>query len=124
MHGDSSTEEYRVLMAQNLKGLRAAKALTQAHMAEAAHVEIQTYQRYEYGDINIPISKAVRMAAALGCTLDELLAPLGTRAAPLAEDLVDQPRPGPLRARRTAGGGLLQRVLKTLRPPPGKPSLK
>ena len=64
---DLGTDEFRVLIAENLKVLRAKQGLTQAQMAEAAHVENQTYQRYEYADINIPMSKAIRICRALGC---------------------------------------------------------
>lgn len=112
MFDDSSTDECRVIIAQNLKGLRADCGLTQAQLAEAAHVEIQTYQRYEYADINIPMSKAIRITAALGCTLDELLTPTGTRIAP------------PFSQPRRLGKWIEQRVLKTLRRPSAKSAPK
>ena len=110
MFADSSTDEYRMLIAENLKSLRARKGLTQAQLAEAAHVETNTYQRYEYANVNIPMSKAIRITAALGCTLDELLAPDGTRTA--------------LSPPRHLGKWIQQRVLKTLRRGPGHPPAK
>lgn len=97
MHPDVSrdlgTADFRVLIAENLKSLRILRGLTQAQLAEAAGVDPKTYQRYEYADINIPMSKAFRLAQALGCSLDDLLAPPGLCAAPIPEDLVPLPPP-------------------------------
>lgn len=69
------TSALRDVMAENLKKQRVAKGFTQAQMAEIAHVETNTYQRYEYANVNIPVSKLFRISQALECQMDELLVP-------------------------------------------------
>ena len=103
------TADLRIVMAENLKKRREVKGFTQAHMAEVAHVEVNTYQRYEYANLNVPMSKIYRLSWALDCTVDELLVPPRPRG---------QRRPEP--APRTLSGWIRQRVLKTLRRPSRK----
>ena len=69
------TSALRDVMAENLKKLRVARGFTQAELAEIAHVEVNTYQRYEYANLNVPMSKVYRLSRALDCTMDELLVP-------------------------------------------------
>ena len=40
---EEETQDFRFLIAENLKRLRSDRGLTQAQLAEAAHVEIHTY---------------------------------------------------------------------------------
>lgn len=115
------TSALRDVMAENLKKQRVAKGFTQAQMAEIAHVETNTYQRYEYANVNIPVSKLFRICRALDCNVDELLVPPrppGLRypsvcPEPERAKLIEPPR-------RTLGGWIRQGVMKTLRRPPGK----
>ncbi len=103
------TADLRIVMAENLKKRREAKGFTQAQMAEIAHVEVNTYQRYEYANLNVPMSKIFRLSRALGCTVDELLVPPRPRGQRRSE-------PAP----RSLGGRIRQRVMKILRRPSRK----
>ena len=115
------TSAIREVMAVNLKKMREAKGFTQAQMAEIAHVETNTYQRYEYANVNIPVSKLYRICVALDCNLDELLVPSRPGSLPRPATRKEPERatpPEPLR--RTSGGWIQERVMIILRRPPGK----
>ena len=59
-----------------LKDLRIAAGLTQVELADAAGVPFQTIQKYERGALkieNMTLSKAAKIAAALGIHAEELL---------------------------------------------------
>ncbi|AWM40283.1 helix-turn-helix protein [Gemmata obscuriglobus] len=59
---------------ENLKRLRAAKGWTQAQTAEVAEVPFRSYQNWEAGTREPRIDALPRLAAALGATVDQLLA--------------------------------------------------
>ena len=59
-----------------LQSLRAAAGLTQKQLAEAAGVNIRQIQKIEAGEIqigNVTLQNAVRLAEALGVTIESLL---------------------------------------------------
>ncbi len=119
------TADLRIMMAENLKKMREAKGFAQAEMAEIAHVETNTYQRYEYANLNVPMSKIYRLSRALDCTVDELLVSSRLRGVPRPaarpESARVSPSPPP---RRSLGGWIRQGVMQTLRRPPRKTSPK
>ena len=57
----------------NLKSLRKAKGMTQRDLARAAKVSFLSIHRYEAGERTPDVDVAARIAAALGCTVDELI---------------------------------------------------
>jgi transcriptional regulator with XRE-family HTH domain len=65
-------ENINELFIQNLIRLRQENGMTQAEMAEAAGVDIRTYQKYEYKQTFPRPDKIRRMARALGVTESDL----------------------------------------------------
>jgi transcriptional regulator with XRE-family HTH domain len=59
-------------MAKRLKALRQGAGLTQVGLAKAAGVPVRSYQQWEQGKRTPLFDAAVRVADALGVTLDEL----------------------------------------------------
>lgn len=57
----------------NLRRLRAAAGLTQTKMAERVSVELRTFQKFEAGEINVPLFTLTRIRRALNCSWDDLL---------------------------------------------------
>jgi transcriptional regulator with XRE-family HTH domain len=57
----------------NLRRLRVQAALTQAKLAERVDVELRTEQKFEAGEINVPLATLVRIQNALGCSWEALL---------------------------------------------------
>jgi transcriptional regulator with XRE-family HTH domain len=66
-------------MSKRFKRLREAAGLSQAKLAKAAGVPLRTYQSWEYGLRTPLLDTAVRLAAALRVTVDELagVVPIG-----------------------------------------------
>jgi XRE family transcriptional regulator, regulator of sulfur utilization len=62
-------------LADNLRQLRTARGLTQAKVAESADLPRPTYANLETGAANPTLAVLVRVAAALGVSLEELLSP-------------------------------------------------
>lgn len=58
---------------KRLKELRKEKKLTQVNMAELLGCGERHYQKIEYGEINIPVLTAVKLADYFGVTVDYLL---------------------------------------------------
>ncbi len=58
-----------------IKELREAQHLTQFELAEKSGIHRVTIARYEIGDIGISLENAAKIAAALGCTVNDLLEP-------------------------------------------------
>ena len=56
-----------------LKDLRIAKNLTLNKMAEMLGVVQRTYQKYETGEIDPPLSKLLALADYFDCSLDYLV---------------------------------------------------
>ncbi len=59
-----------------LKSLRASLKLTQQAVADAAHITLRMYQRFEYGERRLSQAEAgtvSKIAKALGTTIEELL---------------------------------------------------
>ena len=75
LRDNPGTEDFRVLIAGTLKALRHASGLTQEEISVIAQIDVKTYQRYEYGEIFMPMSKSIRIAQALGCSLDDFVYP-------------------------------------------------
>jgi transcriptional regulator with XRE-family HTH domain len=59
-------------MGVRLKRLREAAGLSQAKLAAAAGVSQRALQNWEYGERTFDFETAVKLAAALGCSLNEL----------------------------------------------------
>ena len=60
-----------------IRDLRKAAGLTQAQLAAAAGINIRQIQKIESGEIrigNLTLANASRLAAALGVTIEQLLA--------------------------------------------------
>jgi transcriptional regulator with XRE-family HTH domain len=57
----------------NVRRLRSAAGLTQAKLAERVNVELRTLQKFESGEINLPLFTITRVRRALNCHWDELL---------------------------------------------------
>ena len=66
-------KELFIELGKRLKALREAKGLTQREMAELLEVQIRRYQRYEYGEVDMPLSNLVFFADFFGVTTDFLL---------------------------------------------------
>ena len=60
-------------MVSNLKRLRAANGMTQEQLAQAAGVPRICIARYETGKHDPGIRNVGKIAAALGCSLDDLI---------------------------------------------------
>lgn len=56
----------------NVRRLRFAAGLTQAKLAEKVDVELRTLQKFEAGQINVPLFTIFRVRRALNCKWDEL----------------------------------------------------
>lgn len=56
-----------------IKQLRKAKGMTQKDLALKAGVSLQSIHRYEAEDRSPSIDIAIRIAQALGCTVDDLI---------------------------------------------------
>lgn len=59
-----------------VKELRAAAGLTQAQLAEAAGINVRQVQKIECGEIrteNLTLGNAVKLAAALGISAEQLI---------------------------------------------------
>jgi transcriptional regulator with XRE-family HTH domain len=65
----------------NVRRLRVDAELTQAALAERMGLEIRTVQKFEAGEINVPLVTLHRIRRALGCRWEALLGEAaGTRA--------------------------------------------
>lgn len=57
----------------NLKMIRKARGMTQLDLAKAANISFMSVHRYESGERVPSVDIASRIAAALGCTVDDLI---------------------------------------------------
>ena len=64
---------YPVEFGKRLKSLREAKGLKQREMAEIMSIKLRQYQRYEYGEIGVPLEVLNFFANFFGVTADYLL---------------------------------------------------
>jgi DNA-binding XRE family transcriptional regulator len=70
------SRQYRapaVRFGANLRRMRVAAGLTQAKLAERLELGLRAVQKYEAGEINVPLATLDRVRRALRCTWDELL---------------------------------------------------
>ena len=56
-----------------IKLIREACGLTQFELSERTCIHRVTIARYETGDIGISLENAAKIAAALGCTVNDLI---------------------------------------------------
>jgi transcriptional regulator with XRE-family HTH domain len=77
-------------MGERLQKLRHDRGLTQAQLAEQAGVPFRSLQSWEYGKRTMLFDAAVKLADALGITLDELAG----RTAPAEGEAGKKPRKG------------------------------
>ena len=61
-----------ITMNTKLRNRRLNVGLTQAEVARAVNIAEQAYQRYEYGKRDPAVPTAIKIAKALGCTVEEL----------------------------------------------------
>ena len=61
------------IVSARIKQLRETRGLTQNELAEASGIHRVTIARYEIGDIGISLENATKIAAALGCTVNDLI---------------------------------------------------
>jgi transcriptional regulator with XRE-family HTH domain len=59
-------------MGERLKELRLGAGLSQTKLAKKAGVPLSTYLSWEWGQRTMLFDSAIKLADALGCTLDEL----------------------------------------------------
>ena len=57
----------------NVRRLRSAAGITQAKLAERVDLELRTVQKFEAGQINVPLTTLYRIRRALGCSWEMLL---------------------------------------------------
>lgn len=57
----------------NIRRLRSAADMTQAKLAERVDLELRTIQKFEAGEINVPLTTLARLRKALNCSWDALL---------------------------------------------------
>jgi transcriptional regulator with XRE-family HTH domain len=57
----------------NLRRVRVAAKLTQAKLAERVDLELRTVQKFEAGEINVPLATLHRIRRVLGCRWEALL---------------------------------------------------
>lgn len=62
-----------MIMYENLRALREDKDLSQKDIAEYLNVHQTTYSDYERGNLNIPISALIQLAAYFQTSIDYLL---------------------------------------------------
>jgi len=60
-------------LGKRLKALRGSKGLKQREMADIMGVQLRQYQRYEYGEIGVPLETLNFFADYFGVTTDFLL---------------------------------------------------
>lgn len=66
-------KSFLVDFGKRLKGLREAKGLKQREMAETMGLKLRQYQRYEYGEVGVPLEVLNFFADFFGVTTDYLL---------------------------------------------------
>jgi transcriptional regulator with XRE-family HTH domain len=90
--GDGELEIWwgmRTVVLLNLKQLRLSAGITQQRLAEMLDVTHATIQRWENGLRDMPSSKVIQVAAALGCHPGELFNPTPQAAARVLTKLSD-----------------------------------
>lgn len=66
-------------LGRRINELRGAAGLTQEQLAERVAMDVKDVQRIEAGEVNVTFRTLVRLAAALDCTLAELVTPPASR---------------------------------------------
>lgn len=66
-------KNYSVELGKRLKALRELKGLKQREMADIMGIKLRQYQRYEYGEIGVPLEVLNFFADYFGVTADFLL---------------------------------------------------
>ena len=66
-------EQLLLNLGQRLKALRQSKHLTQQEMANMMDITMRNYQRYEYGEVNVPATTLNFFADFFGVSADYLL---------------------------------------------------
>lgn len=61
-------------MNTKLRAAREAAGKTQAQVAKEADIAVRLYQYYEYGEREAGVQTAIRIAAAVGSTVEQLFA--------------------------------------------------
>ena len=62
-----------IALGKRLRTLRDTKGLKQREMADILGIQIRRYQRFEYGEVNMPLSTLIFFADFFGVTTDFLL---------------------------------------------------
>ena len=57
----------------NVRRLRSNAGMTQAKLAERVDLELRTIQKFEAGEINVPLTTLYRIRRALNCSWEALL---------------------------------------------------
>jgi transcriptional regulator with XRE-family HTH domain len=70
---DLSKQQVLKAFGGNVRRLRSAAGLTQAKLAERMNLELRTIQKWESGEINIPLFTIFRLRRELNCQWDEIL---------------------------------------------------
>jgi ribosome-binding protein aMBF1 (putative translation factor) len=80
----------REVFAENLRRARLAKGLSQADLGQVARVEQINVSKVERGKGNLSLDLMVRLSAAVGCSLEDLLRSNSDRRAALDHPLAAQ----------------------------------
>jgi len=72
VHAKEQTRTILKKIGANIRRERAARNITQEKLAELADLNIRTVQKIETGHINILITTALRLQAALKCKWESL----------------------------------------------------
>jgi DNA-binding XRE family transcriptional regulator len=70
-----SKEQIKLLASfgANVRRLRSAAGVTQSKLAEKVDLELRTIQKFEAGQINVPLTTLYRVRRALNCSWESLL---------------------------------------------------
>ena len=66
------------MFGENLAALRKMRQMTQDELAQATGLHRVTIARYEISDRGMTLDSAMRIASALGCTVEDLTADTAT----------------------------------------------
>ena len=79
----------------NLEHLRLARGLTQETVSGAVGIAVSTYSMYENGKRTVPRHIAERIAAAVGCKLEDIFLPEKFTVSKSEELTLLEPENGP-----------------------------
>ncbi len=107
-------------LARNLRALRSSRGLTQAAASSKAGIPRATWAHLETGAGNPTLAVLVKVSAALGATIEELLAPPRAVARKYSSSQLESAMRGGVEVRKLLPDPLQGLVLERLSLPPNK----